>query len=934
MKNFLLLTLLSLFSITSQAAYPIIFANDCAFDIISQECVVTGAVSSAWGDITGTLSDQTDLQSALDAKEPSVSSGTTSQYYRGDKTFQTLDTLVVAENTNLYFTNARVLGLLSATAPIVDTAGVFSIPASTNSVDGYLTSADHTSFSAKEPAISSGTTSQYWRGDKTFQTLDKSAVGVPNIDNTSDANKPVSTATQTALNLKANISSLATVATSGAYADLSGKPTLLSQFTNDSGYITGSTFPSKALYVSKNGSDVDSCTFISPCLTIQKAIDVATAVPSTFNTPMSIEVYPGKYTEDLSFTQQGISIKCNTPMYHVDSCQLYGGITINLSGTSGGGNFVASNNNIAINGLEVFASGAKNAILFSGTAFQRLFVNQSFITQSTTDSANSALLMSNTGTSGGTKSTITSRDTDFKNNSTTNATIELQAGRMFDNGANLDITNAQASGQSILLNGSAATGPSMYLDTASVTGQASLTDNTAILQFSNVAIGCGTNSCISTPSSPSTGYFIGGNNLFTTTNTNVISGTGIAVLSGSNFLGSSGVAIAGTVTQAPLAQLPQGVIKPSGVLVSGLSASLPVKTDASKNLVTAAINLASGTEVTGTLPYSKGGTNNASAYTIGSVVFADGSKLTEDNSNFYWDDTNNRLGLSTITPAHKFHVASSVTTGAQVGIENRENTTASAAATVLLKRSRGTAGAPTAVSSGDSLGFFGITGYGATTYPTTASAGMLGVATEAHSDTVKGSKLTFRITPNGGLVNRNAIDIGQDGSLGLNGLTSGTLSILPAATTSSHTLTMPSAQGATDSVLLNNGSGSLSWSNLPASKVVNTPAGNIAATEVQAAINELDSEKQASLGFAFITNSGAVDFASILAGASNDQTLTVTGAAVGDVVACGKPSDQDANLTVECFVSATNTVTFRAHNVSVAVTVDQASKTYKATVLH
>lgn len=54
----------------------------------------------------------------------------------------------------------------------------------------------------------------------------KSQVGLGNADNTGDVNKPVSSATQTALNLKANTSSLATVATSGAYVDLSGKPTI------------------------------------------------------------------------------------------------------------------------------------------------------------------------------------------------------------------------------------------------------------------------------------------------------------------------------------------------------------------------------------------------------------------------------------------------------------------------------------------------------------------------------------------------------------------------------------------------------------------------------------------------------------------------------------------------------------------------------------
>lgn len=53
-----------------------------------------------------------------------------------------------------------------------------------------------------EPTIPATTSADYYRGDKTFQPLNKSAVGLGNVDNTSDANKPVSTATQTALDLK------------------------------------------------------------------------------------------------------------------------------------------------------------------------------------------------------------------------------------------------------------------------------------------------------------------------------------------------------------------------------------------------------------------------------------------------------------------------------------------------------------------------------------------------------------------------------------------------------------------------------------------------------------------------------------------------------------------------------------------------------------
>ncbi|AWK04732.1 hypothetical protein HYN56_11055 [Flavobacterium crocinum] len=61
--------------------------------------------------------------------------------------------------------------------------------------------------SGKENTIVPGTEAQYYRGDKSWQTLDKTAVGLTNVDNTSDLNKPVSTATQTALDLKASLAS-------------------------------------------------------------------------------------------------------------------------------------------------------------------------------------------------------------------------------------------------------------------------------------------------------------------------------------------------------------------------------------------------------------------------------------------------------------------------------------------------------------------------------------------------------------------------------------------------------------------------------------------------------------------------------------------------------------------------------------------------------
>ena len=47
------------------------------------------------------------ITTALAGKEPTITAGSTAQYWRGDKSFQTLNTAVVPEVTNLYYTNAR-----------------------------------------------------------------------------------------------------------------------------------------------------------------------------------------------------------------------------------------------------------------------------------------------------------------------------------------------------------------------------------------------------------------------------------------------------------------------------------------------------------------------------------------------------------------------------------------------------------------------------------------------------------------------------------------------------------------------------------------------------------------------------------------------------------------------------------------------------------
>jgi hypothetical protein len=71
-------------------------------------------------------------------------------------------------------------------------------------------------------------------------------------------------------------------------------------------------------------------------------------------------------------------------------------------------------------------------------------------------------------------------------------------------------------------------------------------------------------------------------------------------------------------------------------------------TGSSNNPAWAQVNLTNG--VTGTLPVANGGTGTATAFTAGSVIFAGASGVySQDNANFFWDDTNNRLGIGTTT---------------------------------------------------------------------------------------------------------------------------------------------------------------------------------------------------------------------------------------------------------------------------------------------
>jgi hypothetical protein len=172
--------------------------DDSYYTISSAEVDIWGAMGSlskgggggggaSWGSINGTLSNQTDLNTALSEKQNTLVSGAS---------------IKTINSTSL------------------------------------LGSGDV----AVQPTLVSGTNIKTIEGQSLLGSgninLTASDVGLGNVDNTSDLNKPISTATQTALNAKQNALTLTTTGTSGA-ATLVGATLNIPQYSGGGGGLQG-----------------------------------------------------------------------------------------------------------------------------------------------------------------------------------------------------------------------------------------------------------------------------------------------------------------------------------------------------------------------------------------------------------------------------------------------------------------------------------------------------------------------------------------------------------------------------------------------------------------------------------------------------------------------------------------------------------------------
>jgi hypothetical protein len=247
------------------------------------------------------------------------------------------------------------------------------------------------------------------------------------------------------------------------------------------------------------------------------------------------------------------------------------------------------------------------------------------------------------------------------------------------------------------------------------------------------------------------------------------------------------------------------------------------------------------TDVSGTLPVANGGSGTSTAFTQGSVLFAGASGVySQNNSKFFWNNTDFRLGLNTASPTTVLTILSPTQTALPPGVlpsgTDIHIVGANNAETRITQDSfgtgnypvytgraaRGTAASPTALQSGDILTQYTGRGYGATGYNSASTGVFEFIAAENFSDTAQGTYASVRLTATGGASPAEVFRIGPIGQVGVGGSNYGTANQL---LTSNGINAAPSWQSGI-SVTTITASSTVTLTALTASKVVFTDASD------------------------------------------------------------------------------------------------------------
>lgn len=139
----------------------------------------------------------------------------------------------------------------------------------------------------------------------------------------------------------------------------------------------------------------------------------------------------------------------------------------------------------------------------------------------------------------------------------------------------------------------------------------------------------------------------------------------------------------------------------------------------------------------------------AGSFTQGSVIFAGATgALAQDNANFFWNDTNLSLGISTATPAANAFIDGVNSSGAtkRVQLTGYGNNVG-----FRGRYANGTLGSPTAAINTNVLAFLSAQGYGATGFSATSTALINMTAAGTFTDTSMPTDINILTTPVGSI---------------------------------------------------------------------------------------------------------------------------------------------------------------------------------------
>ena len=192
--------------------------------------------------------------------------------------------------------------------------------------------------------------------------------------------------------------------------------------------------------------------------------------------------------------------------------------------------------------------------------------------------------------------------------------------------------------------------------------------------------------------------------------------------------------------------------------------------------------------------------------TLGSVLFAGTAGLiSQDNANFFWDDTLNRLGIGTATPGAPLDIQA---TGSSMK-QTRWAPTAGSGAGIVIQRSRGaTVGDDTIVVDGDHIAALNFRGYDGNDFTSQAVRISAFVDGTPGLDDMPG-RLAFYTTADGSNSATERMRIDSSGNVGI-GATPATSALLELSSTTGAllptrmTTTQRDALTAVDGMILYN----------------------------------------------------------------------------------------------------------------------------------